>query len=141
MNVEFMVDEICDEIKQKLTDLCENQNFERLTPELAEKMSHHISVALAAGGMAGFRSFLQPFEPEAETMVHEGQTMRFKMMSGKTLMTPFGKMPLPRKLYQADSGGKTHVPLDAAWNMEGQFATLEVREAALYRNLRNCKTA
>ncbi|MFB3107117.1 MAG: hypothetical protein ACE1ZA_19645, partial [Pseudomonadales bacterium] len=31
-----------------------------------------------------------------------------------------------------DAGGKCHIPLDAAWGMEDQFATVEVRDAALY---------
>jgi hypothetical protein len=34
-------------------------------------------------------------------------------------------------LYQ-DQEGNSFVPLDAAWNMEGQFATIEVREAVLF---------
>ena len=46
-------------------------------------------------------------------------------------MTPFGKMTLPRKIYQADRGGQCHVPLDAAWGMQGEFAAPEVREAVL----------
>ena len=39
---------------------------------------------------------------------------------------------MDRSLYQADSGGKCYVPLDVAWGMVGQFATVEVREAVLF---------
>lgn len=132
MNPKPIIDTICEEIKQNLTVFCEKHNFERLTPEVAEKMSQGISHAMASGSVVGFRSFLQQFESEADTIVHEGETMRLKMVSQKKFITPFGEMTLPRKLYQADCGGKTHVPLDAAWGMEDQFATIEVREAVLY---------
>ena len=54
------------------------------------------------------------------------------MVCEKNFMTPFGKMTLPRKVYQADRGKKTHGPLDTAWDMEGQFATIEVREVVFY---------
>ena len=65
-------------------------------------------------------------------IVRGEKTMRLKILSEKTFMTPFGKMTLERKVYQADRGGECHVPLDAAWGMEKQFASLEVREAMLY---------
>ena len=37
-------------------------------------------------------------------------------------------MSLSRRLYQADRGGPSFVPLDAHWGMLGEFATAEVRE-------------
>ena len=132
MNVKPILDAMSDEIKQNLTDFCKKYPSERLTPALVEKMVRCISCALAAAGVTGLRTFLQQFESKAETIVHEGKTMRFKKISEKNFMTPFGKMTLSRNLYQADRGGKTHFPLDAAWEMEEQFATIEVREAVLY---------
>ena len=47
-------------------------------------------------------------------------------------MGPFGFMKVTRYLYQADRGGKSHAPLDAMWDMEGEYGTPEVREAALF---------
>jgi len=47
-------------------------------------------------------------------------------------VTPFGKMPLGRRMYQNAKDTKTHFPLDAAWNMAGESMTLEVREALAY---------
>jgi len=41
-------------------------------------------------------------------------------------------MVLSRSLYQTDAGGECYVPLDVAWGMVGQFATVEVREAVLF---------
>ena len=132
MIMQSMIDAICDEIKQNLNDFCNHADLDRLTPEVAGQMSQALSGALAAGGVAGYRAFLCQYESDADTIAHEGKTMRFKMVQGKKFVTPFGKMTLARKLYQADRGGQCHIPLDAAWGMEGQFASLEVREAVLY---------
>jgi hypothetical protein len=38
-------------------------------------------------------------------------------------------MNLTRRLYQADSGGTSYLPLDSYWGMAGEFATAEVRES------------
>ena len=132
MNTATMIDAMCDEIKQNLNDYCNRADLDRLTPAVAEQMSQALSRALGAGGVAGYRVFLCEYECGENTIVREGKTMRLKMMSEKDFMTPFGKMTLERKMYQADRGGECHVPLDAAWGMEEQFASLEVREAVLY---------
>jgi len=132
MNVETMIKAVCDEIKQNLRGFSEGADLERLTPEVAEQMGRALCDALAAGGVAGYSTFLSQYDCEADTVMHDGKTMRLKMMSEKEFMTPFGKMPLERKVYQADRGGPCYVPLDTAWGMQGQFATVEVREAVLY---------
>lgn len=132
METQVMIDAVCGEIKQKLSAFCANADLERLTPQAAEEMSQAISAALGAGGVAGYRAFLRQYEREEDTIVRDGKTMRVKMRNEKAFMTPFGKMALERKVYQADRGGQCHVPLDAAWGMEEQFASLEVREAVLY---------
>jgi hypothetical protein len=41
-------------------------------------------------------------------------------------------MTLSRRVYQPDAGGPCHIPLDAAWGMEGEFATVDVRDAVLF---------
>ena len=122
MKTQMMIDAVCDEIKQNLNAFCEHADFEHLTPEVAEQMSQAFGEALAAGGVAGYRTFLEQYECEADTIVRGEQTLRVKMVSEKVFMTPFGKMTLNRKVYQADRGGQCHVPLDAAWGMEQQFA-------------------
>lgn len=132
MKTQMMIDAVCDEIKRSINAFCADTDLERLTPEVAEKMSRALSGALGAGGVAGYRAFLRQYECADNTIARDGKTMRLKMLSEKDFMTPFGKMTLERKVYQADRGGQCHVPLDAAWGMEHQFASLEVREAVLY---------
>jgi hypothetical protein len=132
MNTNVMIEAVCEEIKQNLTAFCEQEDFEALTPEAAERMSEGMGHALAAGGVAGFRAFLLEYEQEGDTLEREGRLMRFKTTSPKRFMTPFGEMVLARKVYQADRGGPCFVALDACWGMQGEFATVRVREAVLY---------
>ena len=126
-----MIEAVCNEIKQNSTAFCEQEDFEALTPEAAERMSEGLGHALAAGGMAGFRAFLLQYEQQGDTLEHEGRLMRLKTTSPKRSMTPFGEMVLPRKAYQAERGGACFVPLDASWGMQGGVATVRVREAVL----------
>ena len=60
-----------------------------------------------------------------------GQPYQFNRTSTKEFSTVFGKTHLERRLYQNEAG-ESFVPLDHAWNMENQFATIEVREAVLF---------
>lgn len=103
-----------------------------LTPETAEKLSEVLTDATTAGWVEGFRMWLQVHETQEDTLDIAGKLYRFKLHSEKEFLTPAGIMKLSRRLYQPDAGGKCHVPLDAAWGMEGQFATTEVREAVLF---------
>jgi len=41
------------------------------------------------------------------------------MVSPKTFLSPFGKITVHRRLYQADTGGVGCVPLDHLWDMDG----------------------
>jgi hypothetical protein len=103
-----------------------------VTPEQAEKMNGLLGEAMSAGWTEGLRAWLSTAESEADTIEVGGVTFRYKLDSEKEFLTPGGIVKLTRRVYQPDAGGKCYVPIDAAWGMEGQFATVEVRDAALY---------
>lgn len=131
MSVTSMIEAATQEFKQSLSACCEKLETERLTPELAEKVCEGLTQAVSAAAIAGLRTFLEGYEVHAPTLQVNGTLFRRKQASAKTFLTPFGPMCLERSLYQADGGGPSHVPLDVLWGMEGEFATLEVREAVL----------
>jgi hypothetical protein len=103
-----------------------------VTPERAEEVSRLFNEAMSAGWVEGLRTWLMASETDAETMEVDGVTYRYKLDSEKEFLTPGGLMKLVRRVYQPDIGGECHVPLDAAWGMQGQYATIEVRDAVLY---------
>jgi hypothetical protein len=103
-----------------------------LTPEQAERVAGVLTQATSAAWVAGYQAYLEAHDTSQATIEREGEVYRWKMVSPKEFLTPGGPMVLGRSLYQADSGGKCYVPLDTAWGMVGQFATVEVREAVLF---------
>jgi hypothetical protein len=103
-----------------------------VTPEHAEEVNRLLGEAMSAGWTEGVRRWLATAETGAETIEVNGTTYRYKLDSEKEFLTPGGLMKLTRRVYQPDAGGTCHVPLDVAWGMQGQFATVEVRDATLY---------
>jgi len=132
MDIATVIEAATQEFKQNLSQQCQDLDLERLTPDLAERISGNLKQALSAAGVAGFRTFLQGYEEEAPTLERDGDLYRWKKASAKRFLTPFGVMVLERNLYQSDYGGPTYVPLDRQWGMEGEFATVEVRESVLF---------
>ena len=105
MDLNPMMEAAIHEFKQTMTDYGNTLCLEQLTPALAEQVSAALKQALAAAGVAALRSFLKGYEPAEDTLVVGTSSYRYKQDSLKWFVTPFGLMPLPRRLYQADRGG------------------------------------
>ena len=127
-----MVRVVMSEIKQKLEDFCKDRGDEALTPHVAAEVSKGLQEATLSAAREGYRTFIESYDTDVPTIQINGTTFRRKLPSPKPVMSPFGLMKVTRHLYQPDRGGKTHVPLDAMWGMEGEYATPEVREACLF---------
>lgn len=82
--------------------------------------------------LEGFKAWLQQADSQEDVIERDGEMLRYKLTSAKEFATPCGTLTLSRRLYQADRGGSTHAPVDAAWGMVGQFATPEIREIAAF---------
>ena len=132
MSFDAMIEAATAAFKQNLDAFCQTTPVTRLTPEAAETVAAGLTQALGAAGVAGYRAFLEAFETPAPVMEVGGQRFRFKHVSPKEFLTPFGPMVLARRLYQNAGDTESHVPLDAAWGMEGHYMAPAVREAVLY---------
>jgi hypothetical protein len=128
MSSAVIMDAIVSKIKRVLSEGKEVLASE-VTPQQAEEVNRLLGEAMSAGWTEGLRSWLATAEADTETIEVNGVTYRYKLESEKEFLTPGGMLKLTRRVYQPDIGGKCHVPLDAAWGMEGQFATVEVRDA------------
>jgi len=131
MSSAAIMDAIISKIKMVLSKADEVLASE-VTPESAEEMNRLLGQAMSAGWTQGLRTWLAAAETAAETIRIDGVMYRFKLESEKEFLTPGGMLKLVRRVFQPDAGGKCYVPLDAAWGMDDQFATVEVRDAALY---------
>jgi len=102
-----------------------------LTAENAEIVVEVIKTAVTAAAAEGLKTYLAQNEIRDNTVIHNSQKYQFNRTSTKEIQSPFGKIVLKRRLYQ-NKNGESFIPLDHAWNMENQFATIEVREAVLF---------
>lgn len=132
MSMDLVIESMCGEIRRILSEFGRTRNETDLTPERACAVTQVLTQAVGAAGIAGLRVFLESHESSSDTVDREGQRYRYKFASTKQFHTFFGVMELSRRLYQPDQGGESFVPLDAAWGMEGEYATPEVREACLF---------
>jgi hypothetical protein len=114
--------------------LAENEDLlnGELSPENAEAVSRVMTEAASQVWVEGFRTWLKAHETEAPLIEIGGKSYRYKLDVEKEFLTPGGTMTIVRRVYQPDAGGPCHVPLDAAWGMADEYATVEVRDAALY---------
>jgi hypothetical protein len=131
MRAKEIIEAVVERVKAELSK-SEKVLESELTPKEAERVGAVLTQAMAAAWVEGYQAYLKAHDTDVPTMEVDGETYRWKMASPKEFLTPGGPMVLARSLYQADSGGKCHIPLDVAWGMVGQFATVEVREAALF---------
>ena len=121
--------------EQKMTLVIDWQNGrtgKHLSADEAEKVIQLLEQRFQETGREVFRQWLLQFESDADVIVVDGKTYRFKMVAEKEFLTKFGHLTIPRRLYQQDTGGPTYIPLDEAWNMHGQFAAVDVRESLLF---------
>ncbi len=132
MNINIILEIAKREFQQKLTEFCQDRDFSTLTPENAEEFSRGLHEGLRACGMSAYKAFIEGYESTEKTVSRDGIVLRFKQISSKMFLTPFGKIKMTRRLYQADRGGRSCVPLDEKWAMQGEYATVDVRESILY---------
>jgi hypothetical protein len=130
MKAEEIITAIITKVKEDLQNHAPDLS-QPLTAANAEKVISLIGTAIMSAANEGFKTYLEQNEVQENTIFVDGEKYQFNRDSNKEMHSPFGKFVLSRRLYQ-NKEGKSWVPLDAAWNMVGQFATIEVREAVLF---------
>jgi len=132
MIVEQMIEEAMRAFKEELEVFCQGVAEEALSMESARVVTQGIQQSLASAGRAAFKTYLESKEVEADAVTAWGQRFKFKYVSEKRLETLWGVMTVSRRVYQNASDTLTYVPLDAAWGMQHEFMTIEVREAVAF---------
>lgn len=132
MNIHKIFEIANREFQQKLNEFCQNHDFTKLTPENAEEFAKGLRAGLSAAGAAAYKAFIESHDENDNTIMKDGVAFRFKQVSRKDFLTPFGEITMERRLYQPNTDGRSYVPLDEKWGMQGQYASMEVRESILY---------
>jgi hypothetical protein len=124
-----------DPSEQKLSlviDLKQGELGQHLSADEAEQVVKQLRNTSNTLCQVAFKQWILLHECHDETIIVNGKLHRFKTISEKEFLAPFGHIDIPRRIFQQDSGGEIHVPLDEAWNMQGQFATDDVRNTLLF---------
>ena len=95
--------------------------LEQSGPEAFSEAMDELRASLNDIGRAGFQQLAQACEIAEETVVSDDRVYRFKQVVDKEWMTLWGKVVVPRRLYQPDRGGASRVPLDERCGMVNRF--------------------
>ncbi len=105
-------------------------------PTAFRQAVHELRSALDDIGRAGFQRLAQACDLTDDTVVSDGRVSRFKQLVDKEWMTLWGKVVVPRRLYQADRGGPSRVPLDERCGMAGRFMVPELERVTAFLGAR-----
>jgi len=101
-------------------------------PAVFREAVARLRVALDGIGRVGFVALAQAGEESAGVLERAGVRYRFKQAVAKEWMTIWGKVTVLRRLYQADAGGPSWVPLDGRCGMAARFLTPELERLVVY---------
>ena len=87
---------------------------------------NELRAALDEIGRTGFLRLAHACEVASDTLGNDGRLYRFKQMVDKEWMSLWGKVVVPRRLYQEDHGGPSRVPLDERCGMVNRFMVPEL---------------
>lgn len=129
MKVETLLDVATVAFKQKFREICPADIASDLTSDCFSSLCQILQQAFSASGTTALKAYLESFDAQLDVIDKAGALTRFKKVSAKEFLTPFGWVAVDRRLYQSDSGGDCHCPLDEKWAMRGETLTPMVREA------------
>jgi len=131
MIVQQMLEAAVAEFKIYLLEACSEVAELELSPQTSGAVVSGIQKASNAASRAALRAYVESKE-EARDIIRVGQEVfRFKYRSGRDVLSPWGNVRIERRLFQ-NAKDKTHVPLESAWGMSGEFMMAEVREAVAF---------
>ena len=120
------------QFEQKMAEFGKEWDTDRLTADLASQVRIALQEAFSHASREAYQWFLERYDLPLPWIEWQGRRLRFKAVSRKTFLTSFGTISLARRLYQADPGGPSYVLLDHLWDMEGHFATEDIRQAVCF---------
>lgn len=107
--------------EQQVGAVAQGSAGEALTPAHFRVALTGLRAALNELGRESLAALVARAEEPADTLARAGTVYRCKEVSPKEWFSPWGKVSVPRRLYQADRGGACVVPLDQRCGMVDRF--------------------
>jgi hypothetical protein len=123
---------VLERLRENLTGLLQKVEASGLTPETFMELVADLKVAANEAALVALMETVLRYEEQGDVVRHGGQLHRFKLVSDKEWLTPFGLATIPRNYFQPDAGGKGVVPLDEHCGMTDRYMTPDVEELRAY---------
>jgi hypothetical protein len=120
------------QFRQELTDLVKSAEGGDLDALGFTQLIDGLKTVLASAGRQAFVKFVDLQDNVDDLFDHEGARYRFKQVSTKEWLTPFGVVQVDRRYFQPDAGGDGVSPIDLRCGMSGRFMTPDVEEAVAF---------
>lgn len=130
--VKNIVPEVLARLHESLPVLLQKVEARGLTPETLVGLIADLKGAFDEAALLALKKTVLQFEERSDVVEHEGRQHRFKLVSEKEWLTPFGLARVPRRYFQADAGGKGVVPLDVRSGMVDRYLTPDIEELCAF---------
>jgi hypothetical protein len=118
--------------RQVLEDLVKKGANTEMNPESFRCAIGTIKDAVNELGRKALEGVIAKAESADDVLVREGRRHRFKQVTAKNWVTPFGRVSVDRRYYQRDSGGDGFAPIDVRCGMVDRFMTADIEEMAAF---------
>ena len=132
MSVRQIVTDVVAQFRQELTDLVKSGEGVELDALAFTQFIDGLKGVLASAGRQAFVKFVDLQDRSEDVFEHDGKRSRFKQVSTKEWLTPFGVVQIDRRYFQPDTGGDGVAPIDVRCGMVGRFMTPDVEEAVAF---------
>ncbi len=127
-----LLDDAFVKFRQQLDDLVSSAQESGMSPSKFQEFTAGLSAASSAVALSALVATIEAADSASATVDHNGQSCRFKEVSQKQWLTPFGLATVNRRYYASDDSACSVVPLDAQCGMTGRFMTPEVEEMVAF---------
>ena len=132
MSVRQIVPEVVAQFRQELTDLVKSAERRELDALGFTQFVDGLKTVLASAGRQAFARFVHLQDNVDDLFDHDDRRYRFKQVSTKEWLTPFGVVQVDRRYFQPDAGGDGVSPIDLRCGMSDRFMTPDVEEAVAF---------
>lgn len=118
--------------RQVLEDLVKKGADTEMDPESFRSAIGTIKDAVNELGRKALEGVIANAESAEDTLDRNGKRYRFKQVTAKNWVTPFGRISVDRRYYQQDSGGDGFAAIDVRCGMIDRFMTADVEEMSAF---------
>lgn len=127
-----MIADAVGQCRQVLEDLVEKGANTEMSPDSFRSAIGTIKDAVNELGRKTLEGVIANAESAKDVLDRKGRRHRFKQVTAKNWITPFGRISVDRRYYQQDSGGDGFAAIDVRCGMVNRFMTADVEEMTAF---------